>query len=834
MGCYGRLPGANFVVKTNRMKSLTTLLLFLIPSLLFAQEGSLKGTIKNTQGEPVAAASVTLSGQKKGVPANSRGEFVINDLKAGKYILSASMIGYETLQQSINITASQETVVQLVLQEAAAELQKVEITGRRETGYKNANSFSGTKTASALKDVPQAISYVTKEVMQDQQAMRLGDIVKNFSGVNQFTFYDDITIRGFRVQGGEGGVQLINGMRTTTGFWKQSLTNYLERVEVIKGPASALFGNTSPGGTINRVTKKPLTDARQSISFTTGSYNTLRALADFTGPMNESKTLLYRLNLGYENAQSFRELQFDKNVIIAPSFSFIPTEKTRFNFDLVYNKSNSRLDRGQAVFGNNDLYSVPVSKSLNQVNDYLNEENYMLTTSLNHKFTNQLQFNLAYVRTGYEEDLLEHRSANAYARDSAFNSIPTLVEMQVFIRKRKRYVDNVSAFFTYDLNLGRTEHKILAGFDYSQERQPFGGSQLQAGGYRRKDGTAAAYDTAKRNNYVFETVNGIRRPAPNVPHFDLTAASPYYIADMSKYIFVRRDFDPTFNSLNGLYLQDQIRFGRFQALVGVRYEQFTDKLNYLKPTQNAVKQDAFIPRLGLVYSITNNINLYATWAKGYNPQTAGTLANPNAGGPFDPLYSSLIEAGAKSEWFHKRLAVTTSVYQIELRNVLYNAGVAGQPELLRPVGKEVAKGFEFEAMGQINSNWQLILAYAFNEASIKESLVAKEIGRQKPNAPKHTGSFWTKYVFTKGPLDGLGFGAGGNFVTERNVSLSDVQTLPGYAICNAALYYRVDKFQLQFNLNNVLDKTYWVGGYDYLRLFPGTPRNWLATVAYTF
>jgi hypothetical protein len=108
--------------------------------------------------------------------------------------------------------------------------------------------------------------------MLDQAAIRVGDVVKNFSGVNQFTFYDDITIRGFRVQGGEGGVQLLNGLRTTTGFWKQPLTNYLERVEVIKGPSGVLFGNSSPGGTINRVTKKPLTEKRQSLSFTTGSF----------------------------------------------------------------------------------------------------------------------------------------------------------------------------------------------------------------------------------------------------------------------------------------------------------------------------------------------------------------------------------------------------------------------------------------------------------------------------------------------------------------------------------------------------------------------------------
>jgi iron complex outermembrane receptor protein len=258
---------------------------------------------------------------------------------------------------------------------------------------------------------------------------------------------------------------------------------------------------------------------------------------------------------------------------------------------------------------------VPTSKSLNQINDYLNEDNYMLTTSLNHKFTDRLQFNLAYVRTGYEEDLLEHRSANTYAKDSAGAVIPTLVEMQVFNRKRKRFVDNASAFFTYDFSLGKTEHKFLAGFDYSQERQPFGGSQLQARGYRNNTNTGASnYNPAQPTKFMYETVNGVKRPVPNVPHFDLTAASPYALQDMSKYFYTRVDFDPTFNSLNGFYIQDQIKLGRVQALIGLRYENFFDKVAYLKPTETKTKQDAFIPRLGLVFEVNKNINAYATYS----------------------------------------------------------------------------------------------------------------------------------------------------------------------------------------------------------------------------
>jgi iron complex outermembrane receptor protein len=288
--------------------------------------------------------------------------------------------------------------------------------------------------------------------------------------------------------------------------------------------------------------------------------------------------------------------------------------------------------------------------------------------------------------------------------------------------------------------------------------------------------------------------------------------------------------------LHGAYIQDQIKFGRLQLLLGLRYEWFIDKANYTKATEKRVTQTALLPRVGLVYSITDNINAYALYAQGYNPQLASNQSDTAKGGPFDPLESNIIEAGFKSEWFNKRLSVTTSVYQIEQINALYDFPTQAHPLGLAQIGKEVSKGFEVEMVGQITDNWNVILNYAYNVAELSDAgdLDKDLIGRQKPNAPRNQGNFWTKYMFKNKALRGLGIGVGGNYVTERFVSLNKTQTIPGYELLNAALYYRIDKFQIQFNLNNVLDKTYWVGGYDYVRLFPGAPRNWLATVAYTF
>ena len=814
------------------MKTFYIILLLSITTLSNAQISSIKGKIHTENTPDYLYATALIKENNKQVDADKNGNYEIKNLKPGTYTLLFSALGYINEEKKVQLNENENKIINAVLKENVNALQTVEITGRKEKTYKNTRSFIGAKTEIALKDLPQSVSYATKELIADQGTMRVGELVKNFSGVTQFTFYDDISIRGFRING-QSNTQLLNGLRTSTGFWKQPLTNYLERVEVLKGPSSALFGNASPGGVVNRVTKKPLEQAANSISFSTGSFNTLRALGDFTGPLNEDKTLLYRLNLGYENANSFRDLQFDKNIVIAPSFSFLPNDKTRVNFDLIYNSSKSTLDRGQSTY-ENDLYSTNIKQSLNATNDYLNEETYILTTSLNHQLSDNLSFSASYIRTGYNEDLLEHRGANKYAVDGAGVSIPTEIEMQVFMRKRKRYIDNISNFFVYKTKTGVLDHNLVLGYDYAQEKLPAGGSQLEAKGYRNAANTGAinTYNPNNKSAYLLDA-NG--NPVPNVAHFDLSNPySSHQLKDMSKYFYTNRAFDPTFYSTYGIYLQDQIKLGPLKALLGVRYDEYIDRENYTKDNEKKVKQHSFLPRVGLTYTLTPNINLYSTYVKGYNPQTASVLSNPNAGGPFDPLESNMIEFGGKSSWFKESLYVTLAFYKIKEKNSLYSANDTSNIDLMRAIGEQESKGIEIDLNGRITNQWSISAAYSFNEASITDSPIASEIGRQKPNTPKHQGNIWTRYNFTDGALKDFGLAFGSNFVTRRNLSISDTQTIPGYTVMNAALYYTINKFKIQLNANNIANKTYWVGGYDYIRLFPGAPKNWLLTLGYSF
>jgi iron complex outermembrane receptor protein len=191
----------------------------------------------------------------------------------------------------------------------------------------------------------------------------------------------------------------------------------------------------------------------------------------------------------------------------------------------------------------------------------------------------------------------------------------------------------------------------------------------------------------------------------------------------------------------------------------------------------------------------------------------------------------MIEFGGKSTWFNGKLDATFALYKIVQKNTLYS--VVGTDEL-EQIGEEESKGVEIDVNGRIYSNWSITASYAFNESGITKDADGNPTGVQKPNTPKHQGNLWTRYNIRNGIFKDFGIGAGTNFVTERVLQINSNQTIPGYSLVNAALYYQINKFSIQMNINNVTNKTHWVGGYDYIRLFPGTPRNYLLTVGYSF
>ncbi|MEM1215659.1 MAG: TonB-dependent receptor [Bacteroidota bacterium] len=804
------------------------LLLAIFGSLtITAQSGSLSGKILDPDGAPVPFVSVALRNTTQGTVTDRLGEYKISNIEPGTYQLLASSIGYEDIEQEVVVASGRNTVADFTVSEVSEMLQSVEITGRRSISYKNDASFAATKTATPIKEIPQAISYVTKEVMDAQQAFRVNDVVKNISGINQFSYYNDFAIRGFRSQ-----QELINGLRVIGLFGPQILTNNLERVEIIKGPAAAMFGNSSVGGTMNRVTKKPLAEERKAINFTTGSFNTLRSTLDFTGPLNEEKTLLYRLNVGYENSGSFRDLQRFDNLLIAPSISFLATDRTRLNFDLVLTRFDGLLDRGQPIFGasaGTNLNSTPISFAIGAANDYHETNVGFGTLSLVHEFSDNLSFNSSYMRYTYDEDLFEHRTSNRFAVDAAGNQIPTLMGMRISARIQRQIADNVTNYFIWDTQTGAVEHKLLFGLDFAQQVRPTGGGSIFTSSsaiYRTVDGGLDRYDPETPERFLLQEDGN---PLPNIPHFNLE--NPQYLLGFpSDYILGRSELAGTRFFTTGLYVQDQIKWDRFQFLLGLRQEWYNDVTNFGDPDEENVQQDILLPRLGIVYRLNDAINLYGTYTQSFQPQNPARLVE-TVGGPFDPEEGTMFEIGAKGTFFRDRLAMNLAVYDIDFENILVTNPETG---LFEQRGAQFARGIELDVNGNIGPNLSISANYAYNLAEIAESDDPEEVGLALENAPRHSGGFFANYAVPNGRrLEGLNFNLGMNFVTERNTFERALQ-LPGYSVWDAGVSYRINRVRLAFNLNNLFDTTHWVGGYSFVRLFPGAPRNYLLSVGYEF
>ena len=681
-------------------------------------------------------------------------------------------------------------------------------------------------------EVPQSISTVTKELLSDRQVFRMGDALKNVTGVSTTSYYSHYSIRGVtQGWGNRDNNRLINGMTAFSSYITPPLTINLERIEVIKGPASITFASANAGGSINMVTKKPLSVNRKEVDLTIGSYGTIRSTLDFTGPLEKSKSLLYRLNLGYENSQSFRDLQGNKSYVIAPTISYVPNEKTRVNLELVFTNTNSKLDRGQPIFGvkkgqSADLRTTPINFAIGASNDYNKNINLTVMSSLSHQFSDKVGVNMAYMKHIWDEDLLEHRTANKFAQDKTGKAIPTLVEMQISRREQKVYSDNFNAYFNVDFNLGKLKNKVVFGYDLSAFEVSRNGGWNRARGYRLKNGkTANKFDVNKIADYVTDDKGN---PVPNVPHFDLENPK-YLVANLNDYIFQKQEIAPLHFMTNGIYLMNQISYGNFILNLGIRQEWYLDKTNYNLKNEVVTRQHKLLKRVGAIYKASKNVNVYTSYIEGFEVQTNAYLGTTAYGGPFAPMSSKMFEGGLKTEWLNGKLNASIAYFNIHQKNVLTD-DPNDSNELKKQGANQRSQGVELEVTGRILPNWQINAGYSFIDANLKEN------GEKyrKENTPKHSFNFWTRYDVTQGALQNFGIGIGGNYVGEKIAWIDRSLTVPSYMVVDAAVYYKLKKVQLAVNVGNVFNKTYWLGAFDYTRLFPGTPRNVMFNIKYSF
>lgn len=696
--------------------------------------------------------------------------------------------------------------------------------------------------------MPQSISSITKELISDKQAFQLADAVKMVSGVTPSSYYNQYNIRGIS-QNEEG--QIINGMRTRQYYFIQPLTSNVERVEVLKGPASLTFSSVDPGGSINMVTKKPLAVDRREISVSAGSFSTIRTTLDFTGPLNQTKTLLYRFNGAYQEAKSFRDLVNNNSFLVSPSITFVPNDKTSVNVELILSNLDGNLDRGQPIFGaipgKTRLDSTPTNLNLGAPNDFFKSKEFIFMASFAHKFSTKIGFNAQYMKQTWEEDLQEHRTTNAFAKDINNNVVNSLVNMRFIQRKQNWNIDNLNAYFNFDVVNSTFQNKLLVGFDFSSWGKLIGGGQNDARGFLLNNGSITnSFDFSNAANYQTITIDGVVLPKPNVSYFNLNNPT-YTIRNINDYSVNNRTAIPSaLTTTKAIYVQNQTVIGKLSVLLSLRQEWFKDITGYDTNKQLEFKNSSFMPRLGVTYSINKAINVYGTFLKGFQPQSNTVTLMPQTGNffwtsksaaQFDPLESDLIEFGTKGEFFGGKVQASAAVYEINQKNILMSANDPAQPDLLIQRGADRSRGFEFDLSGYVLPNLQIIASYSHIDAKVIEDANKKLIGERKENTPRNSANIWARYNFTSiNALKDFGLGIGAQHQSSRLPWFTRDFELPAFTAFDAALYFSPikNKFQLALNVNNVLDKTFWLGAQNYTRVFPAAPRNFILTTIFKF
>lgn len=654
----------------------------------------------------------------------------------------------------------------------AFTLQAIEVTGRQADTDFATSTFSATKTETHILDVPQSVGVVTKEVIEDQNIVLLNDVAPYVAGLNEFSVYDDLTIRGFR----NSDDRRVNGLRVYNNFWSQPYVANVERVEVIKGPSAVLYGQASPGGVINIVTKKPLAKPYHEIrgdlsSFGSGDNQALVAV-DTTGPMTEQGDLLYRFNASTWDQDSFREGIFDKGYSLSPSFSWVPNDDTRVNVEFNYIDRETVLDRGQPNLADSDaLGIVPIDVSVTQPGDGLDYQDFTAAVSLDQALNDQWRLAAALQYHRYDEDLIEHRVGSSLPSSTSeynVNYVDRETEAETF---------SGTVYTTGRFDTGVLAHKLLIGADaLTQDNES---RQLGAS-----------------NVFSFDVLNPVNRSRP-VASYSLTepSFSPYGAE----------------NQRTGVFIQDQLTLNQWDLLLGLRYSHFETR-----PVGGEKNSDSDLaPRLGLVYRQTEDLSFYGTYAEGFEPNFGFTAAE---GGPFDPTTSRLFEVGSKYMAFDGDLLFTTAIYHIINDDIVVESFSQTNPDLMRQRGQEQATGFELEAVGRVTDKLTIIANYAYNDAEITEDEIEANEGKTKEGAPRHAATLWGKYRLG----GGFAVGAGAEYVGDRK-TFQEGFTVPSYTLYNAGVFYDAGEWEMSLVGKNLTDEDHWTGGYYPSRVFPGNP-----------
>ncbi|HHA1179893.1 TPA: TonB-dependent siderophore receptor [Enterobacter asburiae] len=638
-------------------------------------------------------------------------------------------------------------------------------TAEATNGYQPLNTSTATLTNMPMLDIPQVVNTVSDKVLEDQHATTLDEALYNVSNVVQTNTLggtqDAFVRRGFGAN--RDGSIMTNGLRTVL---PRSFNAATERVEVLKGPASTLYGILDPGGLINVVTKRPEKTFGGSLSATSSSFGGGTGQIDVTGPIDGTR-LAYRLTGEYQDEDYWRNFGTERSTFIAPSLTWFGDDAT---VTVLYSHRDYKtpFDRG-TIFDLNTKKAVDVDRKTRF------DEPFNVTDG---------QSDLAQLNAEYR--LNSHWTAKfdySYSQD--------------------KYSDNQARVMAYDSKTGNLTRRVDAT-QGSTQRMHTTRADLQGNvdiaGFYNEILTGVSYE-----NYDLLRTDMIR--CKNVKGFNIY--NPSY-GSLGKCTTVSAsDSDQTIKQESySAYAQDALYLtDKWIAVAGMRYQYYTQYAGKGRPfnVNTDSRDDQWTPKLGLVYKLTPAVSLFANYSQTFMPQSS--IASYI--GDLPPETSNAYEIGAKFDLFDG-ITANIALFDIHKRNVLYTESI-GDETVAKTAGRVRSQGVEVDLAGSLTENTNIIASYGYTDAKVLED--PDYAGKPLPNVPRHTGSLFLTYdIHNAIAGNTLTLGGGGHGVSRRSATNGADYYLPGYFVADAFAAYKM-KLQypvtLQVNVKNLFDKTYY-------------------------
>ncbi|MCL2897516.1 TonB-dependent siderophore receptor [Brenneria tiliae] len=667
-------------------------------------------------------------------------------------------------------------------------------TEQTETGYQPHTTVTGTRSESRLLDVPQAVNVVPSQVIADRAVRNIDEALYNVSGITQSNTLggtqDALIKRGFGDN--RDGSLFRDGVRSIQA---RNFTPTSERVEVLKGPASMLYGMGEPGGVINIISKKPQLVQKTHIEGWGSSFDGGGGQLDVTGPLGASG-LAYRMVVDHDETDYWRNFGRNRQTTIAPSLMWYG-EETTVRVAYEHMEYLTPFDRGTIIDPNS-------GKPVNTPRERRFDEHYNATRGDQDSITLQAERNLgdrwkSSLTYSYNRNRYSDNQARAMSYDADTGILTRRPDATGYAHAQTQVVQLT---FNGDIDWGRVNHQLLLGFDHEADRT-FRGDMIR-GTNNRTDFT------------IYQPVYG-----------QLAASTNVIASDSDQ----RENIDSS-----GFFIQDVIRLNdRWQLLGGVRYDSFDVMAGKGRPfvTRTDSSYNRAVPRAGVIYSLTPYSSLYASYSESFKPNSS--IASQI--GALPPEIGTAYEVGAKLD-LPNRITANVALFDIEKRNVMVSETINGET-VTRTAGKVRSQGIELDLAGKLTDSLSLIGSYAWTDARVTAD--PENNGNEMANAARHTASLFLTQDFGDTGIhagDNLRAGAGARYVGRRAGDTANSFYLDDYTVADAFVAYSLPlngyQVKWQLNIKNLFDKTYYPSSGGQYRVAIGEPRQFVLRASVDF